>query len=393
MKLSNSKLGLMAATAVGVFTIMGGGLAVAKASVGPNFIVQDHGGGKDSGGHETDHQDSDKGGKGSRGKAGGETSDSGHRGMDDILRDVAGGGEEEDSDRPAWAGQKGGPEDHGGRPSDSGSGGDLFGDMYVIMRDANGVPILNAAGFVQPIDANGNPIPLDAEGAPIDPTLAIEVELGRLNVGRSPSSVLDRRAEEVVTMLNSATAVSLDAAGRLVVTVDGVAKTIDSPLENLAIYVALMTQGTIPGVTDLPGTQFDNLVDGVFTAADMTSAVSFLAGATDKAAPLTADDVAYINAILDINTAKVGDVTYSNVNYSTFTYDRSDAFGDTTAEVLVKQPDGSWMPTTVNIYTAVFEGQDYTGSGSFTAFTQAAEDARAVVNYIHEYQLPADEVQ
>ncbi|MBW8303849.1 MAG: general stress protein, partial [Brevundimonas sp.] len=355
---------------------------------------------------DSDHTDQDSGQQGQqgqqsgRGRTPGETTDRGNRSLDDILRGAAGhggedaGGEEdEDSDRPDYAGQRGGPEDHGGRPSDSGSGGDLFGDMYVILRDANGVPILNGAGFVQPIDANGNPIPLDAEGAPIDPSLAIEVELGRLNVGRSPGSVLDNRAEEVVTMLNAADAVSLDAAGRLVVTTDGVAKTIDSPLENLAIYVALMTLGTIPGVTDLPGTEFDHLIDGVLTTADMVSATSFLAGATDKASVLTADDVAYINAVLGINTTKVGDVTYSDIDYSSFAYDRSDAYADVTAEVLVQQPNGTWVTTTVNVYDVVFGGEDYTGSGTFSAFTQAAEDSRAIVNYIHEYAIPADEVQ
>lgn len=409
MKIIPSNMALMTATAVGALMILGGGAAVAApAPKAPTIVLQDRGGGHDTGGHETggeesDHQDSDhgqQGQQGSRGRTPGETTDRGNRSLDDILRGAAGrgsddrGGEEdEDSDRPDYAGQRGGPTEHGGRPSDSGSGGDLFGDMYVILRDANGVPILNAAGFVQPIDANGNLIPLDAEGAPIDPTLAIEVELGRLNVGRSPSSVLDHRAEEVVTMLNAADSISLDAAGRLVVTTDGVAKTIDSPLENLAIYVALMTLGTIPGVTDLPGTEFDHLVDGVLTSADLVSAVSFLAGATDKAAPLTADDIAYINAVLGINTTRVGDVTYSNVDYSSFAYDRSDAYGDVTALVLVQQPDGSWVPTTVNVYDVVFGGTDYTGSGTFSAFTQAAEDARAIVNYIHEYAIPADEVQ
>lgn len=417
MKMTRSNLGLMTATAVGALMILSGGAAVAApTSPAPAFHAQDHGGGRDSGGRDTggdsgsDHEDSDhadqdsgqqgqQGQQSGRGRTPGETTDRGNRSLDDILRGAAGrgedaGGEEdEDSDRPDYAGQRGGPTEHGGRPSDSGSGGDLFGDMYVLLRDSNGVPILNAAGFVQPVDAAGNPIALDAEGAPIDPTQAIEVELGRLNVGRSPSSVLDNRAEEVVTMLNAADAVSLDAAGRLVVTTDGVAKTIDSPLENLAIYVALMTQGTIPGVTDLPGTEFDHLVDGVFTTADMVSATSFLAGATDKASVLTADDVAYINAVLDINNAKTGDVTYSDVDYSSFAYDRSDAYADVTAEVLVKQPNGTWVTTTVNVYDVVFGGEDYTGSGTFSAFTQAAEDSRAIVNYIHEYAVPADEVQ
>lgn len=399
MKSNRSSLGLTTATAVAALMIFGAGAAnAAPMEVAPVAVLQDHGGGgRDTGGHDTggdtgsdhDDQDSDhgqQGQQGSRGRTPGETTDRGHRGMDDIFRDIGGSGDE-DSDRPDYAGQRGGPEDHGGRPSDAGSGGDLVGDMYVILRDDNGVPILNGDGFVQPIDASGNPIPLDAEGAPIDPTLAIAVELGRLNVGRSPDRVLDRRAEEVVTMLNSATAVSLDAAGRLVVTIDGVAKTIDSPLENLAIYLALMTQGTIPGVTDLPGTEFDHLVDGVFTTADMLSAVSFLAAATDKASVLTADDIAYINVILAINTARNGDVTYSDVDYSSFAYDRSDAYGDVTATVLVLQPNGSYVPTEVRIYDVVFGGVDYSASGTFSAFAQAAEDSRAIINYIHEYAL------
>lgn len=196
----------MTATAVGALMILAGGAAVAApAPEAPAFALQDHGGGRDTGGHDTgsDHDDSDhadqdsgqQGQQGSRGRTPGETTDRGNRSLDDILRGAAGrggedrGGEEdEDSDRPDYAGQRGGPTEHGGRPSDSGSGGDLFGDMYVILRDANGVPILNAAGFVQPIDANGNLIPLDAEGAPIDPSLAIEVELGRLNVGGRPAA-------------------------------------------------------------------------------------------------------------------------------------------------------------------------------------------------------------
>ena len=264
--------------------------------------------------------------------------------------------------------------------------------MYVILRDNNGVPILNEDGFVQPVDADGNPIPLDEEGAPIDPSLATEVELGRLNVGRAPTQVLDRRAEEVITMMNSATEVTLDAAGRLVLTVDGVAKTIDSPLENLAIYVALMTTGTIPGVDDLPGTEFDHLVDGVLTAEDLASAASFAAAATDKTSSFSIDEVAYLNAFLGINIEKSGDVAYSVFDYSAFSYDRSDMYGDITAEVLIQQPDGSWVPTVINVYEVIFGNVDYSGSGSISVFSQAADDARAIINFIHEYALPADSV-
>lgn len=363
-------------------------------------IQHSGGGGRDSSSPDSDSpvSGSDQGsaeskGQKGKGRAPGTTSGKGKGNMEDIFRDISGEDDGDDSDRPDWAGEKGGKNEKGGKPDIAGSTkGDLYGDLLVILRDENGVPILTPEGFVQPIDANGNPIPLDEEGAPIDPSLAIAVEIGRLNVGRSPNSVLDRRAQEVIDMLNDATAITLDAAGRLVLTVDGVTKTIDSPLENLAIYLALMTTGTIPGVADLPGTEFDHLVDGVFSAADLTSAVSFLAGASDKTSTLTTDEVAYLNAFLGINTVEQGDVTYSVIDYSGFSYDRSDVYSNITATVLIKQPDGSWVPTEVNLYEAVFGSVDFSGSGSLSVFAQAAEDARAIINFIHEYQLPADEV-
>lgn len=102
--------------------------------------------------------------------------------------------------------------------------------MYVIWGETQGIPILSDASLVQPVDVDGAPIEIDAEGAPVDPTLAQKVKHGRLNVGRAPTKLLNRRAEEVITLLNTATATSLNPAGRLALTVDGVEKTIDSPL-------------------------------------------------------------------------------------------------------------------------------------------------------------------
>ena len=230
---------------------------------------------------------------------------------------------------------------------------------------------------------------MDEEGHPLDESLTMEVELGRLNVGRAPTSVLDKRADEVITLLNDATDLKVDAAGRLVLTVDGVDKTIDSPLENLAIYVALMTDGSIPGVTDLPGTAYDFLVDGVLTAEDLAASVSFLAAATDKTGVFTTDEIAYIDAFLNINTVSEGNVTYSVIDYSSFTYDRSDTYGDVTVEVLIEQPDGSFMPTVVNVYDAVFGSEQQLASGDLSAYTLAADDARMVIEYIHELAVPA----
>ena len=140
-------------------------------------------------------------------------------------------------------------------------------------------------------------------------------------------------------------------------------------------------------MTDLPGTEYDHLVDGQLTAADLVSATSFLAAAADKYAQISVDTVAYQNAILGINPVKVGDVTYSKVNYSTYTYDRSDTYADQTATVLVKQTDGSYIPTAVNVYDAVFGSQDYTGTGTITAFAQAVDDERAVIAFLHDNEV------
>lgn len=328
------------------------------------------------------------------------------QGLGGIFRDITGvddsstrGGKtvdaadddgEEDSDRPEWAGEPGGKDGAGGgKPATSGSKkGDLFGDLWVILRDENGVPILSDAGFVQPLDAEGNLIALDEEGAPIDETLPIEVELGRLNVGRAPTSVLDRRADEVVTLLNEATEIETDAAGRLVLTVDGLPTTIDSPLENLAIYVALLTTGSIPGVEDLPGTEYDFLIDGTFTAEDLAASTSFLAAATDKTSAFTQDEIAYIDAFLGINLETVGEVSYSVIDYSDFTYDREEIYGDQTVVVLVEQSDGSFVPTEINIFDTVFDNVDADAAGTLDAYTLAADDARTVINFIHEFEVP-----
>ena len=331
-------------------------------------------------------------------QSGGQMRGKGGKSMSDILRSLTGEDDGDDSDRPEWAQGNRDLNPHaqgGGQPPGAGiKKGDLFGDLWIILRDDQGVPILTAEGWVQPLDADGNLIPLDEEGHPVDETLTQEVELGRLNVGRAPSKVLDRRADEVVALLNDATALSLDPAGRLVITTvdaDGneVSKTIDSPLENLAIYVALMTDGSIPGVQDLPGTDFDFMVDGSYSAEDLAASAAFLAAATDKTGAFTTDEVAYINAFLDVNTVTTGNVTYSVIDYASIDYDREATYGDVEAtSQLVQQPDGTFVPTTVNIFDAVFGNVDASASGDLEAYTLAADDSRTVVNFIHEFEVP-----
>jgi hypothetical protein len=308
----------------------------------------------------------------------------------------------DDSDRPEWAGAKGGKAGggQGGRPETD--RGDLYGDLWIILRDDQGLPIFTEITtpegdkifVVQPIDADGNPIPLDEEGKPLDETLTQEADLGRLNMGRAPSKVLDQRLSEVIKNLESATALSLDPAGRLILTIDGEEKTIDSPLENLALYIALITVGGVDAnLTFTPTADFSALFDGTVTAADVDFAASFLATANDKTSPMVIDEVAYINNILGLGTlTDLEGKTYVDfATVMTDTYSRESVYGDVTANVLILDPNtGTWVPTTINVFETVFNSETYTGSGDIEAFTQAAEDARLVIDYIHEYEVPAN---
>ena len=92
------------------------------------------------------------------------------------------------------------------------------------------------------------------------PELVQEVDFGRLNLGRAPDAVLDQAFDEAIRNLNKADSIALDAAGRLLLTTriydpylttpDGtpvlletVTKAIDSPRENLALYIKLVQDG------------------------------------------------------------------------------------------------------------------------------------------------------
>jgi len=258
------------------------------------------------------------------------------------------------------------------------------------MRDEQGVPILNADGFVQPIAADGSLIPLDEEGHVLDETLVQEVEIGRLNVSRAPDDVLEGRSAEVVAVLNSAESITFDPAGRLVITIDGETKTIDAPLENLSIYVDLMTTGTIEGVTNPVVTSLF-LADGVKTVEDLEAAAIFLAAATDKTGVFTTDEIAYVNLILDIEPSVIAgtEVQYSAVDFSEFAYDREEVYDGVTATILVQQDDGSWLEQEIDVYDTIFGSTNVdVDDGSIDAFTLAADDARTVINYIHEYAVP-----
>jgi hypothetical protein len=157
-----------------------------------------------------------------------------------------------------------------------------------------------------------------------------DVELGRLNVARAPTQVIERTLTDIYT-----TKLDKDADGTL--DADADLSVIDSPLANLGLYKEALSG--------------DRKVDGTWT---LLEAASFLGTAADKYIPVSADTVTAINLILGF-----GD----SYDYSTFTYDRSVTYSSD--------------------YAAVFGSTPYTGTG-LEAFAQAADDARAVIVYYHD---------
>ncbi|MCW5751939.1 MAG: hypothetical protein KIT81_12395 [Alphaproteobacteria bacterium] len=300
---------------------------------------------------------------------------------------------EEDSDRPPWAGVKGGKAGGGGKPAGAGSvKGALYADLYLIVRDSNGVPVL-VDGYPQvyafTVDSAGNLIPLVVDGQSViiprdeegdlATTVTVngttynvvpaEVELGRTNVARSPTRVLEKALDSVATAIASATSVTVDASGRLVI--DGA--TVDSPIENLALYLELMNPTVLSGTLDLT-----KLPSSYSTAA-------FLAASADKTGVISVDYVVYLNSILRVNTVVDGTVT-SYYDFSSVSYDRYTTWKDVTAEVLVYK-DGVYVPTVVNIYETVFNSTqwvDPTVSGGADDFAKMADDYLQVIEFLHD---------
>jgi hypothetical protein len=323
---------------------------------------------------------------------------------------------------------KGGKSGGGGKPADGGTKkGDLYGDLYVLIRDPvtgiaatetlliEGVPtvyvkvqaytkdpVTGVLTLVPGVWIPRDPLTGDLLTTALingvsTPVVPSEVEFGRLSVGRSPTKVSDHSlAEALTTLTTSGAVITQDAAGRLVITVDGVSKTIDSPLENLALYKAIML---LPA--DNPATAIDESrtittiksSDGGKVTTPLTFTIpttvnidmlkaSLLAAAADKTKTVTLDVVMYMNAILFPTT----DLT---TFLSSFNYDRSDTYSGKLVTVLVKQPDGvTYIATEVDLYVAVFGSVDYATSGtSATDFAQAVDDALQVLEFVHDNEV------
>lgn len=354
-----------------------------------------------------------KGGKhaGSGGKAGkGAKSGTYSRGSANRSIDAILSAEEssEDSDRPAWAGKNAtAPKPGGGSKGSDTRKGDTFGDLYVIWRDDNGVPILvkwvdgaqvvypgtgsTEGWYVQPLDASGNPIPLDAEGHPVDESQVVEIDLGRLNIARAPEKVLDHSLVSALEKLANATVVTLDPAGRLVV--DGV--TIDSPLENLALFKAIVSTPAVDGIITLTASASVDGKDVTYSfpisleQAGLVAAAA-IAAASDKTGTLTTDEVMYIAKFFGLDSQL-------STFVSTWNYERDDVYTDQIKVWILEGEDTNgdgvfdvYYPKEVTIKDVV----DFNtvpsivndGNG-IDSFTQAADDAVQVIEYVHDNAL------
>jgi hypothetical protein len=116
-----------------------------------------------------------------------------------------------------------------------------------------------------------------------------EVELGRLNVARSPDQVLDRALAEAVSSLTPDMIdyynLSLDEAIIELSTNFDTVAFVDSPLQNLALLEDVLSGGTA-------------LEDAGVTTGDSVLAAMLLGAASDKTVPISTDTVIAVTTIL-----------------------------------------------------------------------------------------------
>jgi len=308
-----------------------------------------------------------RGGQG--GEAAGGQGQRGGKSTKDVLAE-----EDDDSDRPPFAGVPGGEgrPGGGGNPQPGDTKGDDYGDLVLLLRNPiTGEPALDEEGNLQvctSLDCSTYVSMVDGEIP--EGTTTFEVDFGRASVARSPTNVIEHSLDEALAKLTADGAViSTDAAGRITITVDGVTSTIDSPLENLALYIDLME-----GLASEGGSA---TVTALGDLATLDTAASLLAGVADKTGDIGLDFVAYENVIAGI--VKSGDF----YEFTDFTYSRT--YPD--AYTVWYSPDGTVEPVLktmdINDYLLAVNGV-LPDEGDFAAlFAAAADDALEVIELVH----------
>jgi hypothetical protein len=321
----------------------------------------------------------------------------------------------------------------GGNGGQGGGSNELYGDLVICLRTLDGVPIYQdiffeehntTDYFVLPIKVNVSndelfrtddglsyvTFLLNEEGEVIDDDAGFdvkEVEFGRINLIRSPQKVLDKALRSVVDNLNQAGVqeITTDAAGRLVAIVnnqdwivnyDNDANNdefndvvIDSPIENMAVYQELMNRGFNGDLSFLHRS---------FSDRDMLMlAAGALAGGADKTGTIIVDEVAYMNNwLLNFEAYNIPEVTNSPdalgrryYDYNHFYYDRNETYSDKYVRIINYNADGSYFYE----YQPLLRMVDWSNPNvlvsyddpnyGITAFSNAADDAVRVIEYIH----------
>jgi hypothetical protein len=199
---------------------------------------------------------------------------------------------------------------------------------------------------------------------------------------------------DVHTRLLMADSITLSPAGRIITVTDGEAKTLDSPRDNLSLYMELTEPGSLS-----EGVPFDwdflpeEIKDKI---TDMSLLASLIGAAASKTNPIILDTVEYLNLIRDIDGDarlfdKAGDEplvdkfdkTY--FNYTTFSYNRAERFWQ---DVWVGNLDPCDDTHVIYVHStleeAVFGKSDPNTVYNARAFTRAADDTRAVIELMHE---------
>jgi hypothetical protein len=275
----------------------------------------------------------------------------------------------------AFAAKKGG---NGGGSGGGGVKGEVLGDLVVLLRDSDGVPVLTPDKCQQPLAAPGVPLPAvppilactppsptESCTIPVDPTTCAviagyetylqAVDFARMSVARSPASVMDKQMADVLVNLSTAQCTTLDPAGRLVHsnwesalnrdlngdgdTADLISSAVDSPLQSLAIYRELITKGAL----GTPPIQLPVPFGGY---GILDTAAKSLGAASDKGGKIDVDLVVYLNQILGLDKVatqldpkicidirqevqgKVQTVNKCFLNYRTYDYSRTQTYGN-----------------------------------------------------------------
>jgi len=298
---------------------------------------------------------------------------------------------------------------------DTSAKGDLFGDLWILKRDENGAPLLDVNGCVQPLPVEpivltvigeyGEELEVVLETVPMQleeymdglfkcavvvgfEDYVQEVEIGRLNCVRTAltnPNVLNKHLIEAVNTLNSSVApLKRDQAGRLVFTTEYIdssgatqlkEKAVDSPLQSLALYRALMRKGTFDGPVKTKLEGVETIVD-LDLRADLLveHGLEYLKGTTETGLPGEPILPLLDNGYADFSGfSHASDADYAGVEVNYVQMHAEDEAGFTCKYTDVVNDD---------MHQRVLQA-DIAMETMLQAFLHHAEDARNIILFTH----------